>query len=66
MKEQPRSGALRALLYCFLFISVTLVVYNMAHENPFPPTNADSEVKFMNPYDKGMLCNIRDFLKPEW
>ncbi|AQL07656.1 DHHC zinc finger domain containing protein [Zea mays] len=25
---------------------------------------SDSEVKSMNPYDKGMLCNIRDFLKP--
>ncbi|CAL4930372.1 unnamed protein product [Urochloa decumbens] len=26
---------------------------------------SDSEVKFVNPYDKGMLCNIRDFLKPK-
>jgi len=26
---------------------------------------SDSEVKFVNPYDKGMLCNIREFLKPE-
>ncbi|CAN6295598.1 unnamed protein product [Urochloa humidicola] len=25
---------------------------------------SDSEVKFVNPYDKGMLCNIREFLKP--
>ncbi|CAN6313250.1 unnamed protein product [Urochloa humidicola] len=24
---------------------------------------SDSEVKFVNPYDKGMLCNIREFLK---
>ncbi|KAL6649671.1 hypothetical protein ACP70R_013895 [Stipagrostis hirtigluma subsp. patula] len=26
---------------------------------------SESEVKFMNPYDKGMLCNIREFLKPK-
>ncbi|CAL4922005.1 unnamed protein product [Urochloa decumbens] len=26
---------------------------------------SDLEVKFVNPYDKGMLCNIRDFLKPK-
>ncbi|CAL4938744.1 unnamed protein product [Urochloa decumbens] len=26
---------------------------------------SDSEIKFVNPYDKGMLCNIRDFLKPK-
>ncbi|CAN6307118.1 unnamed protein product [Urochloa humidicola] len=26
---------------------------------------SDSEVKFVNPYDKGMLCNIREFLKPK-
>ncbi|KAL6645876.1 hypothetical protein ACP70R_017484 [Stipagrostis hirtigluma subsp. patula] len=26
---------------------------------------SDSEVKFLNPYDKGMLCNIREFLKPK-
>ncbi|RLN15490.1 putative palmitoyltransferase ZDHHC12 isoform X2 [Panicum miliaceum] len=24
---------------------------------------SDSEVKFVNPYDKGLLCNIREFLK---
>jgi len=27
---------------------------------------SDFEVKFVNPYDKGMLCNIREFLKPKW
>lgn len=42
------------------------MVFNMAQVNPFPLANADSEVKFVNPYDKGMLCNIREFLKPEW
>ncbi|WVZ56453.1 hypothetical protein U9M48_006981 [Paspalum notatum var. saurae] len=26
---------------------------------------SDSDVKFVNPYDKGMLHNIREFLKPE-
>lgn len=26
---------------------------------------SDSEIKFVNPYDKGMLCNIREFLKPK-
>ncbi|KAK3151193.1 hypothetical protein QOZ80_3AG0242880 [Eleusine coracana subsp. coracana] len=26
---------------------------------------SDSEVKFVNPYDKGLLCNIREFLKPK-
>ncbi|KAM3229443.1 hypothetical protein ACQJBY_060354 [Aegilops geniculata] len=26
---------------------------------------SDFEVKFVNPYDKGMLCNIREFLKPK-
>ncbi|XP_039829800.1 palmitoyltransferase ZDHHC12-A-like isoform X5 [Panicum virgatum] len=26
---------------------------------------SDLEVKFVNPYDKGMLCNIREFLKPK-
>ncbi|XP_047090158.1 palmitoyltransferase Hip14-like isoform X2 [Lolium rigidum] len=25
----------------------------------------DCGVKFVNPYDKGMLCNIREFLKPK-
>ncbi|KAI4993913.1 hypothetical protein ZWY2020_008226 [Hordeum vulgare] len=26
---------------------------------------SDFEVKFVNPYDKGILCNIREFLKPK-